>query len=319
MGLGERLEPGTGYSKHYFSFLTGKGCTSLDLSLLEQAKTRERTGSYLYTTELTSSFAKKSPDVHDSLLHYRQPVQDTKPRPCSMPDETTLGKQRITATTGSEILQNFSSPDLSAQRRKPVSNKLIKSFRKKKPSVESFKSYVDLDLSDQNSEEARSDNSSSSVFEPATSAAEPTSATSTKLKPRTLESEASETNNWGSYNGKTTSFSPSDEKNNSATLRVSSENSGSSIRSRSAPEIAEMRRRFEKSSSGRTLPATPSRTKDETKGSSLDSKALQRPELQKTRQSPRPESYLLAMDAAGDRPLFPKERKQKTRSVVNNK
>lgn len=299
-----------GFFLKLFSLLPGKGCSSVDLSLLERTKTRGRTGSYLYTTEFTSSFAKKSPDVHDSLLQYRQPVQDTRPRPCSMPDEANMGKQRITATTGSEILQNFSSPDLSANRRKPLSNKLIKSFRKKKPSVESFKSYVDLDVPDQNSEETGSDNSSSGVFEPAIRTVEPKRTASPTFEPRTLNRDAPATNNWSSHNGKTNSFSPRDERNYSGALRGPSEIADSRNGSRFSPGIADMRRRIEKPSSPKTLPLTSSKPKVGSKGNILDSKSLQRPELQRAHQSPRPESYLIAMDSAAERPLIPKEQKQ---------
>lgn len=227
-----------------------------------------------------------------------------------MPNQTDLDKQRITATTGSEILQNFSSPDLSAQRRKPISNKLIKSFRKKKPSVESFKSYLDLDVQDQNSEEVGSDNSSSGVFEPVISAPEPTSAASTKVENRNSEREAVATNGWSSRNGtrEMNSLSTGEEKSDSTSLRGPSDISSSLNRTQVAPGIAEMRRRLEKSSSAKTLPLNSTRTKENQKGSTLDSKALQTLELQRARQSPRPESYLLAMDAAGDRPLIPKER-----------
>ena len=285
----------------------------MDLSLLEQTRTRDRTSSYLYTTELTSSFAKKSPDVHDSLFQYRQPVQDTRARPSSMPDQTELRKQRIIATTGSEILQNFSSPDLSAQRRKPLSNKLIKSFRKKKPSMESFKSYVDLDP---NSEDVGNDNSSSGVFEPVISAAVSSSVPSTAVEPRTLEREAPTTDNWNSYNGRTNFLSPGDA-NSSTDLRGSSEDSDATNRGRVAPGIAQMQRRLEKSSSAaNTLPLTSPKPKDQPKASTLDSSALQRPELQRVRQTTRPESYLFAMDAAGDRPLIPKERKHKAGNGV---
>ena len=299
--------------KVIFSFSPGKGCSSIDLSSLELTKTRGRTCSYLYTTELTSSFAKKSPEVHDSLLKYRQPVQDTRPRPSSMPDETNLGKQRITATTGSEILHNFSSPDLSANRRKPFSNKLIKSFRKKKPSVESFKSYVDLDLPDQNSEETGSDNSSSGVFEPAITTGKPSPAASPKLEPRTLDRDAPATNNLSSRNGKTNSLSPNDERlNYSGSLRGPSQTSDSRNGSRFSPGISDIRRRLEKSSSAKTLPLTPSKPKGGSKGNILDSKSLQRPELQRAHQSPRPESYLIAMDSAGERPLIPNEQNQRS-------
>ena len=125
-----RIQQFFSYHTNAFYFSTGKGVDSFDVSLLE-----DKSSSYLYTTELTSSFSKKSPNVHDSLFQYRQPVQDKANRPRSLPDQAELGKQRISLTTGSEILQKFSSPDLSAQRSKP-SNKLLKSFRKKKPSAD---------------------------------------------------------------------------------------------------------------------------------------------------------------------------------------
>lgn len=276
---------------------------------------RERTNSYLYTTELTSSFSKQSPNVHDSVLQYRQALHDKTARRRSLPDQAELGKQRITATTGSEMLKKFSSPDLSAQRRKPPSTKLIKSFRKKKPSVESFKSYLDLDLDAQNpgkDEETGSDTSGSGVFEPAITTAEPTAA-GTSVEPRTLEREVPVTNNCNSYNGnpKITSLLRSSEQNSPSTLyREFSENPGVSNKDRIAPGIAEMKKRFEKSSSSKTLPPNSAKpVKDKPNGNTLDSNALRRAELQRARMSPRPESYLLAMDSAGYRPLIPKERK----------
>ena len=274
--------------------------------------TRERTSSYLYTTELTSAFSKQSPNVHDSLLQYRQAVQDKAARRRSLPDQTELGKQRIALTTGSEILQKFSSPDLSAQRRKP-SYKLMKSFRKKKPSEESSKFYVDFDLGNQNSgkdEEIGSDNSASGIFESAVTAAEPTSATRTTVVPWTLEREFPATNNWRSYNGKPNSLSLG-QQNNSNALRGSSENPGVSSGSRVASGVAEMRRQFEKSSSSKTLPLKSARPiKDQPNGGTLDSNALRRPDLLNARTSPRPVSYLKAMDSAGDKPLIPKEKKR---------
>lgn len=284
----------------------------MDLSLLDL--TRERTSSYLYTTELTSSFSKQSPNVHDSLLQYRQPVQDKVARRRSLPDQAELGKQRIALTTGSEILQNFSSPDLSAQRRSKPSYKLMKSFRKKKPFEESSKFYVEFDLDDQNSgkdDDTGSVSSASSVFEPAMTAAEPTSAASTKVLPRTLEREAPATNNWRSYNGKPSTLFRGDEQNNSNALRGSSETPGVSNGSRVAPGVAEMQRRLEKSSSSKTLPLKSAKPiKDQPNGDTFDSNALRRPDLLKARTSPRPVSYLKAMDSAGDRPLIPKERKK---------
>jgi len=202
-------------------------------------------------------------------------------------------------TTGSEILQKFSSPDLSAQRSKP-SNKLLKSFRKKKPSEESSKFYVEINLGGPNSgkdDDTASEHSASSVFEPAIAAAEPTSATGTTLKPRILEQESPTTNNWKSLNGKPNSLSRGDEQNNSATLRGSSENPGLSNGSRKQ--------------SSKSLPLKSTKPlKEPLRGSTLDSNALNRQDLQNARTSPRPESYLLAMDSAGDRPLIPKERKK---------
>lgn len=295
----------------FISFSTGKGVDSFDVSLLDLP--RDRTSSYLYTTELTSSFSKKSPNVHDSLFQYRQPVQDKGDRRRSLPDQAELGKQGISLTTGSEILQKFSSPDLSAQRSKP-SNKLLKSFRKKKPSEESSKFYVEIDLDDRNSgrdEETGSEYSASSVFEPAITAAEPTSATRTTLEPKTLQREAPTTNNRKSFNGKPNSLLRGDEQDNSNTLRGSSENPGLTNGSRVAPGVAETRRRLEKSSSSKSLPLKyPKPVKDQSRGSTLDSNALHRPDLQNARMSPRPASYLKAMDSAGDKPLIPKERKK---------
>ena len=297
----------------FISVSTGKGVDSFDVSLLDLP--RDRTSSYLYTTELTSSFSKKSPNVHDSLFEYCQPVQDKADRRRSLPDQAELGKQRMSLTTGSEILQKFSSPDLNAQRSK-TSIKLLKSFRKKKPSEESSKFYVEIDLDDRNpgkDEDTGSEYSASSVFEPAISAAEPTSATRTRLESRTLltlEREGLTSNNWKSYNGKSNSLLRGDEQNKSAALRDSSENPGLSNGSRVAPEVAEMRRRLEKSSS-KSLPLkTAKQVKDQPRGSTLDSNALNRPDLQNARMSPRPESYLLAMDSAGVKPLIPKERKK---------
>ena len=238
-------------------FLTGRGCT-LNLSLLQETRTRERTGSYLYTTELTSCFDKKSPDVRDSLLKYRQPVQDTRPRPCSMPVQSGFRKQQITATIGSEILKNFSSPDLSANRRKPtVSNKLIKSFRKKKPSMESFKSYVDLDL---NSDDSGKDNLSAAVSEPTLRVAEPSSAANTMVESRTFDQGPLGTNGWSHCNGKSNSLPPG-SVNISLTLQVPSEDSGASNQGRLSPEIPRMRR-GQKKSPAKTLPMSSPNPKD---------------------------------------------------------
>ncbi|XP_068751584.1 uncharacterized protein [Montipora capricornis] len=286
-------------SKKEEDLLKGKGISSLDLSLPE---TRERTNSYLYTTELTSSFAKKSSEVHDSLFQYRQPVHYIRPRPSSLPDESNLGKQRVTATTGSDLLQNFSSADLSANRRKPVSDKLIKSFRKKKPSVESFKSYLDLDMTDQDSKENGS-GSCSCNFETGIGAGETAKATSTKFGPRASEGEVASTNGSVSRIGKTTSVSPSD-KDILSTPPDSTENTRFLNGRQIASGIPDTRRRLEKSSSARTLPQTPSKPKYGANGSS----SLESLQLQRIRQPPRPDSYLLAMDAAGDRPLIPKQR-----------
>ena len=239
-------------------------------------------------------------------------MQDKADRRRSLPDQGELGKQRISLTTGSEILQKFSSPDLSAQRSKP-SNKLLKSFRKKKPSEESCKFYVEIDLDDRNSgkdEETGSEYSASSVFEPAITAAEPTSPTRTTLEPRPLEREGPATNNWKSFNGKPNSLLRGGGQNNSTTLWGSSENPGLSNGSRVAPEVAEMRRRLEKSSS-KSLPLKSAKpVKDQPRGSTLDSNALHRPDLQNARMSPRPGSNSLAMDSAGDRPLIAKGKKK---------
>ena len=294
----------------FISVSTGKGVDSFDVSLLDQP--RDRTSSYFYTTELTSSFSKKSPNVHDSRFEYCQPVQDRADRRRSLPDQAELGKQRMSLTTGSEILQKFSSPDLNAQRSKP-SIKFLKSFRKKKPSEESSKFYVEIVLDDRNpgkDEDTGSEYSASSVFEPAITAAEPTSATRTTLESRTLEREGPTSNSWKSYNGKSNSLLRGDEENKSAALRDCSENPGLSNGSRVTSEVAEMRRRLEKSSS-KSLPLkTAKLVKDQPRGSTLDSNALNRPDLQNARMSPRPESYLLAMDSAGVKPLIPKERKK---------
>lgn len=174
-------------------------------------------------------------------------------------------------TTGSEILQKFSSPDLSAQRSKP-SNKLLKSFRKKKPSEESSKFYVEINLGGPNSGKD-DETATSSVFEPAIPAAEPTSATGTTLKPRTLEQESPTTNNWKSHNGKPNSLSRGDEQNNSATLRGSSENPGLSNSSRKQ--------------SSKSLPLKSTKPlKEPPRGSTLDSNALNRQDLQNARTSP---------------------------------
>ena len=231
----------------------------------------------------------------------------------SLPDQAELGKQRISLTTGSEILQKFSSPALSAQRSKP-SNKLLKSFRKKKTSEESSKFYVEIDLDDRNSskdEDTGSEYSVSSEFEPAITAAEPTSPTRTTLAPRTLEREGPATNNWKSFNGKPNSLLRGDEQKNSTTLRGSSENPALSNGSRVTPEVAEVRRRLEKSSLSKSLPLKSAKpVKDQPRGSTLDSNALHRPDLQNARMSPHPESYLLAVDSAGDRPVIPKGKKK---------
>ena len=241
-------------------------------------------------------------------------MQDKANRPRSLPDQAELGKQRISLTTGSEILQKFSSPDLSAQRSKP-SNKLLKSFRKKKPSEESSKFYVEINLDDRNSgkdEDTGCEYSTSSVFEPAITAAEPTSASRTTLEARTPEREGSASNNWKSYNGKPNSVLRRDEQDNSDALQGSSENPGLSNGSRVAPGVAEMKtRRLGKSSSSKSLllkSAQP--VKDQPRGSTLDCNALHRQDLQNARMSPRPESYLLAMDSARDKPLTQKGRKK---------
>ena len=240
-------------------------------------------------------------------------MQDKANRPRSMPDQAELSKQRISLTTGSEILQKFSSPNLSAQRSKP-SSKLLKSFRKKKPSEESSKFYVAIDFDDRNSgkdEDTGSEYSTSSVFEPAITGAEPTSASRTTLEARTSEREGLESNNWKSCNGKPNFVLRGDEQNNSAALRGSSENPGLSNGSRVAPNVAEMRGRLEKSSSSKSLPLKSAKpVKDQPRGSTLDSNALHRPDLQNARLSPRPASYRLAMDSARHRPLIPKERKK---------
>lgn len=261
---------------------------------------RERTNSYLYTTELTSSFAKKSSEVHDSLHQYRQQFHDTRPaRPCSVPDESNLGKQRITATTDLGLLKKFSSPDLSSNRIKPASNKLMKSFRKKKPSVESFKSYVELDL-DQNVETVGSP-SCPSVFE--SSKGLPTKDSNTDFMRSSSESDVPTPDNWTSCNGKANSLSPV-TKTSLSPIRNSSEHSGLTNGSRSASGMPNTRQRSEKSSPGRKLPQIPSKPKYGTNGSS----SLQRPDLLRTKQQTRPDSYLLAMDSAGDSPLIPRQR-----------
>ena len=266
---------------------------------------RERANSYLYTTELTSSFAKKSSEVHDSLHQYRQQFHDTRPsRPCSLPDESNLGKQRITATTDLGLLKKFSSPDLSTNRIKPASNKLMKSFRKKKPSVESFKSYVELDL-DQNMEENErvGSPSTSSVFESRLSEGHPMKASNTDFMRSSSESDVPAPDNWTSRNGKANSLSPV-TKTGLSPIRNSSEHSGLTNGSRSASGMPNTRQRSEKSSPGRKLPQTPSKVKYGRNGSS----SLQRLDLQTTKQQTRPESYLLAMDSAGDSPLIPRQR-----------
>ena len=61
---------------------------------------------------------------------------------------------------------------------------MIKNFRKKKLSMESFKSYVDLDL---NSDDSEKDNLSAAVSEPALSIAEPSSAANTMFESRTFD------------------------------------------------------------------------------------------------------------------------------------
>lgn len=270
----------------------------MDLSLLDLS--HERTSSYLYTTELTSSFSKQSPNVHEGLLQYRQAVQDKSARRRSLPDQAELGKQRIALTTGSEMLKKFSSPDLSAERRKP-SYKLMKSFRKKKPSEESSKFYVEFDFDDQN-EETGSDNSASGVFEPAITAAEPSSAASTTVKSKTIEREAPATNSWRTYNGKPSPLLRGVEQNNSSALRSSSENLGVPNGSRVSPGVA--RKRLDKSSSSKTLPL---KSANQPNGGVLGSNGPRRPDLLQAGMSPRPVSYLKAMDSAGDRPLIPKE------------
>lgn len=257
---------------------------------------RERTNSFLYTHELTSTFSKQSPNVHDSVLQYRQALHDKEARRSSLPDGVELGKQRITATTGSEMLKKFSSPDLSAQRRKPISAKLIKSFRKKKPSVESFKSYLELDLDAENpgkEEETGSDTPGPDVFEPALTTAEAT-ATAVLDELRTLEREAPVTSNFTPLeeNPKLSSLIRSNSEQNSSTLyKEFSENPDVSNQDRIAPGIAQMKKRFEKSSSSKTLPTKSLKpAQDERNGNTLGSNALRMAEFHELNQRQTPSS-----------------------------
>lgn len=273
---------------------TGKGISSSEMSSLDLPQ--ERTNSFLYTHELTSTFSKQSPNVHDSVLQYRQALHDKEARRSSLPDGVELGKQRITATTGSEMLKKFSSPDLSAQRRKPISAKLIKSFRKKKPSVESFKSYLELDLDAENpgkEEETGSDTPGPDVFEPALTTAEAT-ATAVLDEPRTLEREAPVTTNFTPLeeNPKLSSLIRSNSEQNSSTLyKEFSENPDVSNQDRIAPGIAQMKKRFEKSSSSKTLPTkSPKPAQDERNGNTLGSNALRMAEFRELNQRQTPSS-----------------------------
>ncbi|XP_022806448.1 uncharacterized protein LOC111343523 isoform X2 [Stylophora pistillata] len=246
--------------------LQGKGISSSEMSLPDLPQ--ERTNSYLYTTELTSCFSKQSPNVHDSIL--QQALNNKEPRRRSLPDQVELGKQRITATTGSEMLKKFSSPDLSAQRRKPISAKLIKGFRKKKPSEESFKSYLELDLDTENPDKEEE----TEVFEPAVTTAEAL-AVAASDEPRTLERETPMTSDFIPLdeNPKLSSLLRSNsEQNSSPTLyKEFSENPDVSNKDRIAPGIAQMKKRFEKSSSSKTLPTkSPKPVQVKSNGSTLD-------------------------------------------------
>lgn len=100
--------------------------------------------SYLYTTELTSSFSKDSPKVKDSLIKYKQELDEKQPRRTSLPDRSELKKRHMVSTTGNELLKSFAS-SAESMLKKSASVKLKRKVMKTKPASKSFKSYIDLD------------------------------------------------------------------------------------------------------------------------------------------------------------------------------
>lgn len=99
--------------------------------------------SFLFTTEMTSSFAKDSPIVHDSIYEYKQQPGFNKHHRVSLPDALELKRGYMVATTGTELLRSFAT--LPANFAKRASTKLQKSLKKKKRPSNTFKSYLDLD------------------------------------------------------------------------------------------------------------------------------------------------------------------------------
>lgn len=122
-------------------FLCPGVLAGLELDVL--CPTRSGSDSYLYTTELTSSFSKDTPKVKDSLVKYRQHLDD-KPRRTSLPDQHELTKQRLVSTTGSELLRSFASSAESILK-KSASIKLKKKVQKAKQISKTFKSYLEED------------------------------------------------------------------------------------------------------------------------------------------------------------------------------
>ncbi|XP_032239513.2 uncharacterized protein LOC5514106 isoform X1 [Nematostella vectensis] len=116
-------------------------CISIaDIQPMRQ--THPRQNPYMYTTELTSSFAKDSPNVRDSLVQYRQQPQQ-RTRPASLPDQSELSKQGLACTTGTEMLETFaSSPEFA---KKSASLKLQKKVKKARQTSTTFKTYVELE------------------------------------------------------------------------------------------------------------------------------------------------------------------------------
>ena len=289
------------------------------MSPVELVPNHERRGSHLYTTELTTSFARESPEVHDSLLKYRQTGHD-KPRPTSLPDQSELNQRCIVATTGSEILRSFASADMSIQRRS-LSTKLIRTFSKKRKSVESFKSYLDSDAVDrEKADETGSDTSSlsstSGVCESPVTAAEPTVAISTAVEGKTVIrdpslAQASPVNVSVAFNPDEVTEGP---KDSSPMLRLGLDNSDLTGGKRVSPGVGLMHRRMEKSVTAKGPPSMP--VKEKLKESSLSSQALIGPQLRKARSSSRPDSYLLAMDAAGEQPLIPNQERNKNANMI---
>lgn len=110
----------------------------IDLEDFDKVDCLEST--FLFTTEMTSSFASDSPIVHDSIYEYKQKPGDNKPRRVSLPDPL---RGITVATTGTQLLKNFAT--LPANFAKRASSKLQKSVKKRTPVSNTFKSYLDLD------------------------------------------------------------------------------------------------------------------------------------------------------------------------------